>query len=170
MDSSMTPPAKVPSPLSTRRTLRTRCAANPSALASFIFSIVWIVGVGSVIGIVLGIKSVRKSRGVNENRDGIGLANAGIVIGLVGIVIASLFWTEVANIGGVRTDTSSPSYVDGSTFATENYANATSEASLCVKTNAQSYDNPTQWVSGCHDGWFIAAHSLTYPGMPGLNM
>lgn len=166
----MTPPTNAPSFVGERRTLRARCTANPSALASLIFSIVWIMGVGSVIGIVLGIKNIRKSRGVTANQDGIGLANAGIVIGLVGIVIASIFWTEVANIGGVRADTSSPSYADGSTFAKENYANATSEASLCVKTNAQSYDNPTQWVSGCHDGWFIAAHSLTNTGMPGLNI
>jgi hypothetical protein len=134
-----------------------------------VFSVVWILGVGSVVGIVLGIKSVKRSRAPMGSQDGTGLANAGIVIGLVGIVLATIFWTGVVGISGTNVDTSSASYVDGSNYATSNYANSTSQASLCDKSNAHSYDNPTQWVKGCRDAWYVASRSSGGTGMPGLN-
>ena len=169
MSSSLNTPARPLSPPGAKRTLRDKWSANPTALASLVFSVVWIVGVGSVVGIVLGIKSTRKARGITGSQDGIGLANAGIVIGLVGIVLAAIFWTGVAGIGGSSVSTSSPSYIDGRNYAAENYPNSTSEASLCDKSNAQSYDNPTQWVKGCHDAWYITVRAVNGTGMPGLN-
>ncbi len=149
-----------------RRFLRARRTRNPTAFWSLVFSVLWIAGVGSLVGLALGVKSVRRA-GVSEGRqDGMGLAYAGVVVGIVGIVLAAIFWTDVAGINAV---TSSPSYIDGSNFAALQYPNATSEASLCVASNSHSYDNPTQWLQGCRDGWYLAAHSFSNPGMPGLN-
>lgn len=99
-------------------------------------------------------------------QDEMGLAYAGVVVGIVGIVLAAIFWTTVAGINAVA---SSPSYIDGSNFAAMQYPNATSEAALCVVSNSQSNDNPTQWLQGCRDSWYLAAHSFSNPGMPGLN-
>jgi len=95
------------------------------------------------------------------------MAYAGVVVGIVGVVLAAMLWTDVAGVNAV---TSSPSYIDGSSFAMTQYPNATSEASLCVASNAHSPDIPSLWLQGCRDGWYIAAHSFGYPGMPGLNV
>lgn len=121
-----------------------------------------------MIGIVLGAKRRRRLRHF-ERPDGIGLANAAIVVGVVGLVLAALFWSAVAGIGGANVDTSAPSFIDGSNFGGKNYANATSESSLCARSKAPSYDNPTQWVRGCRDAGFIIERSLTNPGIPSLS-
>ncbi len=130
------------------------------------FSVVWIAGAGSLVGIALAVKSVRRADVNGARQDGTGLAYAGIVVGVVGIVLAAIMWTDLAGMNAV---TSSPSYIDGSNFAQMQYPKATSEASLCVASNAQSYDNPAQWLKGCRDGWYLATHSFSNPGMPGLN-
>lgn len=150
------------------RTPPIKNGARSSGLTALVLSTLWIAGVGSVIGIVLGAERRRRLRH-SGCRDGLGLSNAAIVVGVVGLVLAALFWSAVAGIGGANVDTSSPSFIDGSNFATANYGNATSESSLCARSNAQSYDNPTQWVRGCRDGWFIMKRSSTNTGMPGLN-
>jgi len=165
-DSSLTASTTALSPPGPKRSLWIRWTANRTAMWSIIFSLLWIVGLGSLLGIGLGINSVRRSKQLDGDLDGTGLAEAGIIIGLVGVVLAAIFWSGVAGgNGGV----SSPSYIDGSNFATQNYENATSEATLCVASNAQSYDNRSQWMQGCRDGWYVSARSSNNTGMPGLN-
>ena len=150
-----------------KRSLRERLRANPAALASLVFSLAWLLGVGSVVGLVLGVTTVRRARGAQADSDATALANAGIVFGLVGLLVAVLFWTGYA---GANDHANSSSYGDGRAFAAASYANATSESSLCDKSNAHSYDNLAQWMQGCHDVWYIAEHSLNNSGMPGLNV
>lgn len=148
------------------RLRRAKGTTSSTAYWSLVLSILWFAGAGSLVGLVLGVRDVRRSQVSEVRQNASGVAYAGIVVGVVGIVLAAIVWSEAAGVNAV---TSSPSYIDGSNFAMMAYPNATSEASLCVASNAQSYDNPTQWLQGCRDGWFLAAHSFTNPGMPGLN-
>lgn len=97
------------------------------------------------IGVVLGTQHRRRLQH-SGLRDGSVLANAAIVVGVVGLVLAALFWSAVAGIGGANVDTSSLSFVDRSNFASANYATATSESSPYARSNAHSYDNPRQWM------------------------
>lgn len=94
-----------------------------------------------------------------------GLGYDGIVVGTVGLVLASVWWTHVVWMNSAT----SPSYIDGSNFVQTQYPSATSEAALCVTSNAQAYDDSTRWSLGCRDGWRIVTHSFDSPGMPGLN-
>jgi hypothetical protein len=60
------------------------------AIASFICSLVWFFGLGSLLGVILGIaglRSVRRSRGA---RTGDGYAIAGILVGALGLAVTIL--------------------------------------------------------------------------------
>ena len=60
------------------------------AIASLIFSLVWVAGVGSLLAVAFGIAakvSIRRSGGT---RRGSGLSTAGIVVGVVGLAGAAL--------------------------------------------------------------------------------
>ena len=63
---------------------------NGKAVASLVLAIVWLAGLGSVLAIVLGFVSRReiKQRGQRGN----GLAVSGIVIGVLGLLGAAVFW------------------------------------------------------------------------------
>ncbi len=69
---------------------------NGLAVASLVCSLVWLGGLGSILAIVFGIiarSQIRKSEG---NVQGTGLALAGIIIGVVGLVAVILFVILVA--------------------------------------------------------------------------
>jgi hypothetical protein len=73
------------------------------AIASFVLSIVGLLGVGSVLGIILGAKArgqIRASRGAQR---GDALALAGIIIGIctlaITMVIVTLWLIALANYG-----------------------------------------------------------------------
>ena len=68
---------------------------NGLAVASLVCSLVWLGGLGSILAIVFGIIAVqiRKAEG---NVQGTGLALAGIIIGVVGLVAVILFVILVA--------------------------------------------------------------------------
>ncbi len=62
------------------------------AIASLVLSIVWLGGLGSVLGIIFGARAkqdIRRSRGY---LGGDGMATAGIVLGILGIMGAATVW------------------------------------------------------------------------------
>lgn len=66
---------------------------NGKAIASLVLSIVWLAGLGSVLAIILGFmaRGEIKQRGQKGN----GLAVSGIVIGVLGLLGAAVFWAGV---------------------------------------------------------------------------
>ena len=58
---------------------------NDLAIASLFLSIVWIFGIGSVLGIALSVRSRREIRESNGRQGGRILALAGFWIGIVGL-------------------------------------------------------------------------------------
>ena len=69
------------------------------AIWSLILSIIWLGGLGSLAGIFLGISARRRIAGTGER--GAGLAAAGIVIGVITLVIAIAYWALIAkHMGG----------------------------------------------------------------------
>ena len=61
-------------------------STNRTAIASVIASAIWLCGLGSVIGIVLGAVAINQIKRRGQN--GYGLAVAGIAIGAAGVVVA----------------------------------------------------------------------------------
>ena len=72
---------------------------NRMAIWSLILSIVWLGGLGSLAGIALGALARRRIAATGER--GAGLAAAGIVIGVVTLIIAIAYWAVIAvHMGG----------------------------------------------------------------------
>ena len=68
------------------------------AIASFVLSLLWIAGVGSLLAIILALKarqSIKRSQG---RESGDGLAIAGLVIGILGVLSSVVFIGAVATI------------------------------------------------------------------------
>jgi hypothetical protein len=81
-----------PSYAQTKRTNRT-------AIWSLILSIVWLGGLGSLAGILLGFSARRRIAETGQR--GAGLALAGIVVGVVTLAFAIAYWIFVAqHVGG----------------------------------------------------------------------
>jgi uncharacterized membrane protein len=68
----------------------TRPRSNPLAVASLILSILMLGGVGSIAGMILGFVARDQIRRSGGRQTGDGLALAGIVTGIVGIVLMVL--------------------------------------------------------------------------------
>lgn len=68
------------------------------AIWSLVLSIVWLGGVGSAAGIMLGISARRRIAGTGER--GSGLAIAGIVVGVITLIFAVVYWVVLAMHGG----------------------------------------------------------------------
>ena len=95
------------------------------------------------------------------------LAKGGLVIGLIGLIVAILFWTGVVGGGAKAVNTSSPSYISGSNYGAANFSVSTTQGAVCNASNAGKTDKPTQWMQGCHDAWAIANFSSNYPNRGG---
>jgi hypothetical protein len=64
-----------------------------------VLSIIWLGGLGSVAGIMLGIAARRQIAQSGER--GAGLAAAGIIIGMVTLLVAIVYWVFLAvHLGG----------------------------------------------------------------------
>lgn len=69
------------------------------AIWSLVLSILWLGGLGAVAGIVLGTSARRRIATTGER--GAGLAAAGIVVGVISLIIALAYWAFlVAHTGG----------------------------------------------------------------------
>ncbi|MDH2903945.1 MAG: DUF4190 domain-containing protein [Actinomycetota bacterium] len=134
--------------------------SRPVALASLVLSLAWIGGVGSVAGIALGFFELRKFHAGESLRRGTGLAIAGVLAGIVGLVPAGVMWSDVWAHSASNAILADPSYIDGRTYAAESFSNAARESSVCSASNVQSQsDNLALWMRGCHDAWLIAVSS-----------
>jgi Domain of unknown function (DUF4190) len=60
---------------------------NGSAVASLLFGIFWLGGIGSLIALVLGYRARREIRSSAGGQRGSGLATAGIVLGWIGVAL-----------------------------------------------------------------------------------
>jgi hypothetical protein len=63
---------------------RARQEWSGGAIASFVFSVLWLGGLGSLIGMVIGFGSLKECRGPNGKR-GEGLATWGAILGVLGL-------------------------------------------------------------------------------------
>lgn len=63
---------------------------NELAIASVFLGVVWIFGIGSAIGVILAVRSLRQIRDSNGTQGGRSLAITGLIAGLAGI--SSLFF------------------------------------------------------------------------------
>ncbi|MGD0043629.1 MAG: DUF929 family protein, partial [Isosphaeraceae bacterium] len=100
---------RVPPPPGSYSIVTTPHSTNGLAIASFVLSILWIVGLGSILAVVFALKarsSIRRSKGVEG---GDGLAIAGLVIGCLGILGAVLLVIAVAVISASKTSASNSS-------------------------------------------------------------
>jgi hypothetical protein len=70
------------------------------AIWSLVLSILWLGGLGSIAGIVLGASARRRISMTGER--GAGLAIAGIVIGVLTLIFAVAYWIVIAgHFGGM---------------------------------------------------------------------
>jgi Domain of unknown function (DUF4190) len=68
---------------------------NGTAIASLVLSLVWLGGLGSLLAIIFGISSrsaIKKSQG---QQTGEGLALAGLIIGILGLLGSALFYLSI---------------------------------------------------------------------------
>ena len=76
-----------------------RQRTNRKAIWSLILSIVWLGGLGSLAGIILGVSARRQTAETGER--GAGLATAGIIVGVITLLIAIVYWAVIAiHLGG----------------------------------------------------------------------
>ncbi|MDQ3931246.1 MAG: DUF2510 domain-containing protein [Actinomycetota bacterium] len=65
---------------------------NGKAVASLTLALVWLGGIASIPAIVLGLLAKREIRRSSEGERGLGLASAGIVVGVLGLLLAGLMF------------------------------------------------------------------------------
>ena len=140
------------------------------AIASLVFAIAWIAGIGSIVAIILGFRSRRKTERRTGAKSSADTALAGIVLGFAGLVFAAVFWVVLPLGNGGNAVTSSPSYIDGSAYATTNYSNNIPESTLCAPSNISSGDSAGLWTKGCQDGWATARFAINNGPGAGLNV
>jgi len=67
------------------------------AVATFVLASLWLLGVGSLLALVLGRRSLRRPRTAPELR-GRALAWAGITVAIVGVALASMWVALVLSV------------------------------------------------------------------------
>jgi hypothetical protein len=72
---------------------------NTLAVLSLVFGIVWCAGIGSLLAVILSVKARRSIRESGGAESGEGLAMAGLVLGILGIVATVLTTLLVVMIG-----------------------------------------------------------------------
>jgi hypothetical protein len=87
------------------------------AVASFVLSILWMWGLGSLLAVIFGVIGRRQTSETGQG--GSGLATAGLVIGIVGLVGAAIV-TLVVIAAGSSAETYSQCVNHAHTFAQMN--------------------------------------------------
>jgi Domain of unknown function (DUF4190) len=78
-------------------------STNGLAVASFVLSLLWIGGLGSLLAVIFAISARRSIMRSGGREGGDGLAIAGLVIGILGILGSVWFYTTLATLDhGVR--------------------------------------------------------------------
>ena len=79
------------------------------AIASLVLGIVGIITCGcmifSVLGIVFGVIAKKDIRESGGTKTGAGLAQAGFILGIVGVVLGIIYWIIVATTGNFEVTT-----------------------------------------------------------------
>jgi len=73
-------------------------STNGSAIASFVLALVWLAGFGSILAVILGLSARKEIREAHGAQGGEVLAIAGILIGILGVVSALVFWIAIARL------------------------------------------------------------------------
>jgi hypothetical protein len=73
-------------------------STNGLAIASFVFSLLWLAGLGSLLAIIFAASARRKIKRSRGRETGDGLAIAGLVIGILGLLGSLVFYATVAAI------------------------------------------------------------------------
>lgn len=87
-------PAPSAAPAATFVARTPHAGTNGKAIASLVLSLVWMMGLGSLAAVVLGVIARRETR--QSRQPGEGLALAGIIIGALGLVLSATFVMAVA--------------------------------------------------------------------------
>jgi hypothetical protein len=74
---------------------------NGLAVASLVLSLLWIGGIGSILAVIFSITGRRRIKASNGRETGEGLATAGLVIGLIGMVGGALIIILFVIVGTV---------------------------------------------------------------------
>jgi uncharacterized protein DUF4190 len=72
-----------------------RASTNGMAVASLVLGILWLGGIGAVLALIFGTKAKKQIDWSNGAQGGRGIANAGVVLGIVGIVGAVIYWALI---------------------------------------------------------------------------
>ena len=73
---------------------------NGLAIASFVLSLLWLSGLGALLAVVLGAVAIRQTNRAQGWEKGHGLAVAGVVIGVLGLVLLVVVVLGLAVGGG----------------------------------------------------------------------
>ena len=60
-------------------------STNGLAIASLVLGILWLFWLGSLVGLILGVVALKQIK--SRNQGGRGIAIAGVVLGIVGLVL-----------------------------------------------------------------------------------
>ena len=66
-------------------------STNGYAIASLVLGILWLVGIGSILALVFGYTAKKQIAASNGREGGGGMAAAGIVLGLIGVVLTTVY-------------------------------------------------------------------------------
>jgi Domain of unknown function (DUF4190) len=89
-------------------------ATSGAAIASLVLSIVWIGGLGSLLAVIFGLSARGDIRRSNGRVSGDGLAIAGLIIGIVGLVGSIFFYISLFSVTNeLRHDVTSGSFPFG---------------------------------------------------------
>ncbi len=95
-----TPAARHPPPSTTQQPTTQRFSRK--AIWSLVLSVLWLGGLGSVAGIMLGVSARRDIASTGDR--GAGVAVAGIAVGVITLLFAIAYWIFVAmHMGGAST-------------------------------------------------------------------
>jgi Domain of unknown function (DUF4190) len=74
-------------------------STNGLAIASFVLSLLWVYGLGSILAIIFAIVSRKQIRNSRGTQGGDGLAIAGLIIGICGVIGTILITVFVFSVG-----------------------------------------------------------------------
>jgi Domain of unknown function (DUF4190)/Domain of unknown function (DUF4328)/Protein of unknown function (DUF2510) len=115
-------------------------ATNGLAIASLVLSLLWFFGLASLVAIVFAVVALRRIKKSNESERGRGLAFAGLIVGICGLIGAVGFFLIVSNVSHISSEPQPPPQ----TLPTFGVPAPTSQplTTLPVPANTQSTVNP----------------------------
>jgi hypothetical protein len=115
-------------------------ATSGLAIASLVLSLLWIFGLGSLLAIVFALVALRQIKASNEAVGGKGLALAGLIVGICGLIGAVGFFLIVHNVSRISSEPQPPPSTQP-TF-TVPAPTAQPRTTLPVPANTQNTVNP----------------------------